>query len=199
MDIDEFGDGYDYLALGHIHRPQTLGGSKGLARYSGTPLPVSFDEDYAHSITIVEIEGNGCDPTIREIIIDNPLPLVTLPSDGSAPFDKVLLMLESFPDDIDAYIRLNVEIQEFLPHLAREEAIAASATKKCRFCHINITRTNSDTGSASASRMSIGEFKRLTPLEVAERFTTEKGIFMDSELKQLLKETYVSVIEEERK
>ncbi len=199
MDIDEFGDGYDYLALGHIHRPQTLGGSKGLARYSGTPLPVSFDEDYAHSITIVEIEGNGCDPTIREIIIDNPLPLVTLPSDGSAPFDKVLLMLESFPDDIDAYIRLNVEIQEFLPHLAREEAIAASATKKCRFCHINITRTNSDTGSASASRMSIGEFKRLTPLEVAELFTTEKGIFMDSELKQLLKETYVSVIEDERK
>ncbi len=47
--------------------------------------------------------------------------------------------------------------------------------------------------------MSIGEFKRLTPLEVAELFTTEKGIFMDSELKQLLKETYVSVIEEERK
>ncbi len=40
MDIDEFGDGYDYLALGHIHRPQTLGGSKGLANTRETPFPV---------------------------------------------------------------------------------------------------------------------------------------------------------------
>ena len=39
MDIDEFGDGYDYLALGHIHRPQTLGGSKRTRKILGDSTP----------------------------------------------------------------------------------------------------------------------------------------------------------------
>ncbi len=37
-DIRLMGEGYDYLALGHIHFPQTLSG--GRARYCGSPLPV---------------------------------------------------------------------------------------------------------------------------------------------------------------
>lgn len=34
---------FDYIALGHIHRPQTVGGQAHI-RYSGSPLPLSFDE-----------------------------------------------------------------------------------------------------------------------------------------------------------
>lgn len=33
----------DYIALGHIHRPQRVGGLEQI-RYSGSPLPLSFDE-----------------------------------------------------------------------------------------------------------------------------------------------------------
>jgi len=33
----------DYIALGHIHRPQKVGGLEHI-RYSGSPLPLSFDE-----------------------------------------------------------------------------------------------------------------------------------------------------------
>jgi len=33
----------DYIALGHIHRPQRVAGSEQI-RYSGSPLPLSFDE-----------------------------------------------------------------------------------------------------------------------------------------------------------
>lgn len=33
----------DYVALGHIHRPQKVGGLEHI-RYSGAPLPLSFDE-----------------------------------------------------------------------------------------------------------------------------------------------------------
>lgn len=33
----------DYIALGHIHRPQRIAGSEHI-RYSGSPLPLSFDE-----------------------------------------------------------------------------------------------------------------------------------------------------------
>ena len=33
----------DYIALGHIHRPQTVGGAEHI-RYCGSPIPLSFDE-----------------------------------------------------------------------------------------------------------------------------------------------------------
>ena len=62
--IEELGEGYDYIALGHIHRPQTVTSNK-KARYSGSPIPINFDEDYPHSITIVEIENHDDAPDIR--------------------------------------------------------------------------------------------------------------------------------------
>lgn len=49
--------GFDYVALGHIHRPQRLGSSENF-RYSGSPLPMNFDEtQYAKQIVQIEIEG----------------------------------------------------------------------------------------------------------------------------------------------
>ena len=59
IDIRELGEGFDYLALGHIHFPQTIAPG---CRYSGSPIPVSFNEDYTHSVTIVELEEHGSSP-----------------------------------------------------------------------------------------------------------------------------------------
>lgn len=52
VDISAF-DGFDYTALGHIHRPQKIGREN--VRYSGTPLKYSFSEA-GHSKSIAEIE-----------------------------------------------------------------------------------------------------------------------------------------------
>jgi exonuclease SbcD len=38
---DQFPDGYLYMALGHIHKPQKI---KETVRYSGSPIPLSFSE-----------------------------------------------------------------------------------------------------------------------------------------------------------
>jgi exonuclease SbcD len=40
---DVFPESIDYLALGHLHIPQTVGGSD-FIRYSGSPLPIGFGE-----------------------------------------------------------------------------------------------------------------------------------------------------------
>src|SRR5699024_11698814 len=39
---------FDYLALGHIHRPQKVGGFEHI-RYSGSPIALSFDEEIGRS------------------------------------------------------------------------------------------------------------------------------------------------------
>ena len=50
--------GFDYVALGHLHRPQSLAGSR--IRYSGSLLKYSFDEhDHHKSVTLVEIGDRG--------------------------------------------------------------------------------------------------------------------------------------------
>lgn len=51
-------DGFDYVALGHLHRPQSVG--KETIRYCGTPLKYSFSEVRDRkSVTIVEVLEKG--------------------------------------------------------------------------------------------------------------------------------------------
>ena len=51
-------DGFDYVALGHLHGPQKIG--KETVRYSGTPLKYSFSEaNQKKAAVIVDIEEKG--------------------------------------------------------------------------------------------------------------------------------------------
>ena len=51
-------DGFDYVALGHIHGPQKIG--KESIRYCGTPLKYSFSEaKHQQSVTVVELGEEG--------------------------------------------------------------------------------------------------------------------------------------------
>lgn len=57
VDVSVF-DGFDYVALGHIHGPQSAGRES--ARYCGTPLKYSFSEANHHkSVTILELKEKG--------------------------------------------------------------------------------------------------------------------------------------------
>ncbi len=54
----ELFEGACYVALGHIHRPQTVGAQH--IRYPGSPLAFGFDEvDYDKSMCLVELDGAG--------------------------------------------------------------------------------------------------------------------------------------------
>ncbi|MGI6257416.1 MAG: exonuclease SbcCD subunit D [Anaerovoracaceae bacterium] len=49
---------FDYVALGHLHRPQNI--SRETLRYCGSPLKYSFSEaSHTKSVTVVELEEKG--------------------------------------------------------------------------------------------------------------------------------------------
>ncbi len=51
-------EGFDYVALGHIHRAQNIGSER--VRYCGTPLKYSLSEaSDQKTVTIVELNGKG--------------------------------------------------------------------------------------------------------------------------------------------
>ena len=61
-------DCFDYVALGHIHKPQKCG--REFVRYSGTPLKYSFSEvNHKKSVTIVELKEKK-DITVRTVALE---------------------------------------------------------------------------------------------------------------------------------
>lgn len=195
--IDELGTGYDYLALGHIHHGQFIHTGKHNVRYSGTPIPVSFDENFTHSVSIVEISEHGQTPTVREIEFQTHRPLVTLPPTGTLTWEEAKDKLQKFPDDIEAYIRLNVSVEDFLPVEANAEAHQICKDKKCRFCVINTHRAKAKKGDQKV--MTVQEFKTEEPIDIAARYAEDLGMTFDDDLKALFQETLQQLSEDNRK
>ena len=195
--IEEMGSGYDYLALGHIHHAQFVHGGHHRVRYSGTPIPVSFDENYPHSLTMVELTSHHEKPIIREVEIETHRPLVTLPTEGAVSWEKAKQLLANFPDDVEAYIRLHVEVEDFLPAEAHAEAQLISENKKCRFCVINTRRLNSPIREAKL--MSVQEFKSEEPIDIAKRYAEDLGIDFDNDMNELFQQTLDILSEDSRK
>ena len=196
-DLDDMGTGYDYLALGHIHHAQFVQGGHHRVRYSGTPLPISFDESYRHTVSMVEIASHGEEPSVREIEIRTHRPLVTLPTEGTVAWNEAKKLLEHYPDDIEAYIRLNVEVDGELPAEANAEAQLITQGKKCRFCLINAHRQSRQSGEMRM--MSVQEFKTQNPIDIAQRYAEYLGMDFDDDLREMFNETLRAVSEDDRK
>lgn len=194
--IQDLGLGYDYLALGHIHRPQNIKNSNGRARYSGTPIPVSFNENYDHSVTMVEIDRHLAKPRCREIEIANPKPLITLPTEGALPFEETLSLLRNFDAETPAYIRLNVstEIGESLSPDCTYKAIELTSNKKCRFCTINKFVNESESVPEQRPEYDITKLKRLS-IEDILKITQQQGALTDVE-KDMLRDVIIEVEQE---
>jgi exonuclease SbcD len=68
-------DGVDYVALGHLHRPQTLSPR---LRYSGSPLAYSFGEaGQQKQAWLVELDAGGL-ADVRPVALPTPRPLSVL-------------------------------------------------------------------------------------------------------------------------
>ncbi|MBB1270305.1 exonuclease subunit SbcD [Shewanella sp. SR44-3] len=69
----------DYIALGHIHRPQKIAKTEHI-RYSGSPIPLSFDElNGDKSVFLVEFDGTS--PTVTGLIVPKFQPLAVIKGD----------------------------------------------------------------------------------------------------------------------
>ena len=95
QDATTFGKGFDYLALGHIHKPQTIGHQDDcmeekatyqspVVRYAGSALHVSCDEIYPHTVSMVDIDRHKGNVSIRQLRIEELRHFYVLPLDGSS-------------------------------------------------------------------------------------------------------------------
>lgn len=83
---DVFPEIFRYVALGHLHRAQSLAG--GRIRYSGSCFPLSAAEiGYDHGVTILDLDGDGIRITHRSIPC--PAGVIRLPAKGTMHFEQL--------------------------------------------------------------------------------------------------------------
>lgn len=92
--------GFDYVALGHLHRPQTLSASGTIIRYSGTPMPYSFGEA-AQNKTVSVFDTDS--KTLAEIEVPQPYRLRTI----EGTYEEILANAETDPDKED-FVKIKV-------------------------------------------------------------------------------------------
>ncbi len=69
----------DYIALGHIHRPQRVGGHEHI-RYSGSPIPLSFDEAaQSKEMLLIDLDPGGLQ-AVTALPVPRFQPLIALRS-----------------------------------------------------------------------------------------------------------------------
>ncbi|MAZ39650.1 MAG: exonuclease sbcCD subunit D [Legionellales bacterium] len=96
-----FPDCIDYLALGHLHVPQIVGGAEHI-RYSGSPIPMGYGEA-KQTKKVLTVTFNKNSPTITEINIPCFQPLARIV--GS--FDQIIGQVKQLKDhDSNAWLEI---------------------------------------------------------------------------------------------
>ncbi len=166
-----FGEIFDYVALGHIHKPQQFDG--GRISYCGSPLPLSFDESFHHGVNFVDVRKRY-KPEISFWRINPLREMKTIPETGVG-FKDALKVLKKLPEDDQSYIRLNVAQNHGMPTDCMELAAALASEKRCRFCTFKFTDTSAMEVRPDTMQYSTFEFAEVSPLEIAERFLRSSG------------------------
>ncbi|HIU68280.1 MAG TPA: exonuclease SbcCD subunit D [Candidatus Caccomorpha excrementavium] len=155
IDVSLF-DAFDYVALGHIHSPQSVG--KETVRYCGTPLKYSFSEaDQEKSVTVAELKEKG-EVEIRTI------PLVPLRDMRKIKGTYLEVTAKAFYEGTNTrdYIQITLTDEEDIP----------DGMQKLRAIYHNLMRLEYDNKRTRESREITGaeERKEKSAQELFEEF-----------------------------
>lgn len=145
---------FDYTALGHIHRPQSVGAAT--IRYCGTPLKYSFSEaGHEKSVTVVELMEKG-----RTDIRAIPL----------KPLRDLREIRGSYEEITARKYWENTETEDYLHVTLTDEEDIPEAIRKLRVIYPNIMKLDYDnrrTRSFASIEMSEKPEEK-TPLQLFE-------------------------------
>ena len=168
--IDMMGNGYDYLALGHIHHPSTIARGNSLARYCGSPFKLSFDEDFNHTVSVVNIESHGEKPDVTEIEIAPLKKLIIFPENPTDSQSTIELIRNIQPSN-ENYIRIDIISDKPVDVSVRHKIEETVSEKGYRFCLVNTIPSKSvKNDEIKPILLSAESIRKANPIEIARNY-----------------------------
>lgn len=164
-----------YVALGHLHLAQRVGGHEH-RRYCGSPLPLSFSEvGYQHQVLRIELDGPGA-KSVTPLPVPRAVQLLRVPSQP-APIDEVLAALEALelpeaPPHRQPFLEVRVLLEGPEPGL-RSRVEAALSGKPVRLAKIEPTRRHAAPDSAEQA-LSLDQLAQLQPDDIFRRLWAQR-------------------------
>lgn len=183
VDASVFED-FDYVALGHIHRPQKIGIER--IRYCGTPLKYSFSEvNDTKSVSIIEINSKE-DFNLRTI------PLI--------PKRDMRKIRGTYEELITKTSYENTNTDDYIHVTLTDEFNVVDAIQKLRVIYKNIMKLEYDNMRTRESRkINLDDMviENKNPLEIfSEFYKLQNNKEMDDEQKEIIKKIMEEVWEE---
>lgn len=177
-------DGFDYVALGHIHRPQNIG--KRSVRYCGTPLKYSFSEaDQEKSLSVIELLGKG------------DMEFHTVPL---TPRHDMREIKGSYMELTSKSYYEGSAVEDYLHITLTDEEDIIDAVGKLRVIYPNLMKLDYD-NRRTRSAVSVGrmdDIEKLTPLQLFSKFYEKQNNLPLSEVQSAFSEKLIRDIWEER-
>lgn len=191
LDVQDFKDvkGIDYWAFGHIHYPQAIKGIENM-RYAGSPFPISFNENYEHSVVSANIEDGMTKTTV--IPLKTLIPIIDFPAkpkgyDDALPFETVMMQLIEILGQ-KAYVRVHVQTDKPLTQAETAAMIQAFDGQEAMFCGIQSYFPEKAEGNELQSVKTLNELKSISPFELGcSVYQKKNGCEMPDELKEMFK------------
>ncbi len=153
VNADIFPPAIDYLALGHLHLPQKVGGADN-RRYSGSPLPMGFGEaTQTKCINLVEFSGTRTKVTEVAVPLFQPLESI------SGDWEIILTRLNELKcASSRAWLEIVYEGREVIGNLRDlvEEATAGTDLELLRIINRRVAEKSRDCETAGEGLAELG-------------------------------------------
>jgi len=160
-----FGSLPAYVALGHLHRCQTVEGAVPIC-YSGSPLPLSFAEAaYPHSLMQVSWENGNERPLIQQIPVPRSVDVIDLCGTPVEVRQQLEQLVHDFPHDgcRQAIVRVNLKLDQPQPELRNEILDLVEQSNIAVLAVRRVVDVAPGLGEAFENEI---ELEQLTPLDV---------------------------------
>lgn len=165
-----------YVALGHIHKAQRIGGKEHI-RYAGSPLPMSFSEiNYKHQVVVFEL-SDGKLTGLEALEIPVSVPLLRVPTRHSVPAE-VLEALHRLPAyqgtrQTAPYLEVRVLLKGPEPGLRHSIEVALEG-KNYRLAKIDVCYEGAGDTQKRAVALDDAALRELRPVDILQSVYQQK-------------------------
>ena len=190
-----FDDSIDYVALGHLHKPQKVGQDH--IRYSGSPIPLSFSEiNYKHQVVEVTIDSTKPENKLdfEALAIPRSIQLHKIKDELTAVMQQLKNLPSGPIENIDHREYVDIEYHTAIPPQPNLRQQFEDALPKDRYRLVRISRQYLSNENNAENKQSIS-LEPPTPEKLFQQIWEKKGYHADDEVTK----DFLSLVNEAQK